>query len=113
MLAYYDTQGSAYSTIKLNVEGSAKKKRILTNPGNPSAHDILDISLVELRDDEALVKTKEYWYLRWYDIATKDYISYVYKETNEQIYLLVWKNGHWLIKSNAYPPSSDNDTENE
>lgn len=110
---YFDKQGSAYAKIKQAVEGSAAQKRILSNPGNPSAHELLGISLHEMNGDEAIVKTREYWYLRWFDTQKNEYVDYVYKETNEQYYVLVWRRGRWLIKSNAYPPASGNEAKKE
>lgn len=110
---YFDPQGSAYAKIKQAVEGSAAKKRILSNPGNPSTHELLGISLHEMNGDEAIVKTREYWYLRWFDTQKNEYIDYVYKETNEQYYVLVWRGGRWFVKSNAYPPERSNDPKKE
>lgn len=105
---YFEKDASAYVNIKQIVDRSRTKNRIISNPGNPSTHEILSINLVELNGEQALVKTREYWYLRWFDTQQKEYIDYVYKETNEQYYLMVWRQGKWRIKSNAYPPESGN-----
>ena len=110
---YFDPEGSAYAKIKEAVLGNIAKKRVIHNPGNPSTHELLSISLSEINGDEALVKTREYWYIRWFDTQKKDYLDYVYKETNEQLYVLVWQRGRWRVRSNAYPPQSDNDAQKE
>ncbi|WP_373512256.1 hypothetical protein [Persicitalea sp.] len=56
---YFDPKGSAYGKIKESVLGNVAKKRIICNPGNPSTHELLSISLSEINGDEALVKTRE------------------------------------------------------
>lgn len=106
--SFFEKDASAYANIKQVIERSRDKHRVISNPGNPSTHEILSINLVELNGDQALVKTREYWYLRWFDTQQKEYIDYVYKETNEQYYLMIWREGKWRIKSNAYPPESSN-----
>ena len=110
---YFDAEGSAHAKIEQAVTASRAKKRIIHNPGNPSTHQLLSISLSEINGNEALVKTREYWYMHWFDTQKNDYLDYVYKETNEQFYLLVWRDGRWLVRSNAYPPQSDNDAQKE
>ncbi len=109
----FDPEGSAYAKITEAVTGSCAKKRIISNPGNPSTHELLSISLSEIDGDRAIVKTREYWYVRWFDTQKNDYLDYVYKETNEQLYVLHWREGRWRVRSNAYPPQSDNDAQKE
>ncbi len=100
---YFESNSSALRKIDQVVIDSKAKNRTITNNHNPSTFDILDLSLVELKENQALIKSHEYWYMKWFDNTTNDYISYVYKSTNTQYYLLVKQGNTWKIRTNAYP----------
>ena len=105
---YFIKDAPAYTTIANTAHRSVERKRVLTNPNNPSTHEIYSIKLVELRQNEAIVETEEYWYLRWFEPLKNDYSEKVYKEINNQFYVLRWYQGRWKVYSNAYPPRTDN-----
>ncbi len=108
LYTHFEGQSSAIKKVQQVVIGSKAKKRTLTNDHNPSAYDILNLSLVELKENEAIIKSHEYWYLKWFDTQTNDYIDYVYKATNTQYYHLVKHKGQWKIRTNAYPLAEPN-----
>ncbi len=100
---------SAAKTRILNVLNRLHSRNwIITNELNPSTIELLSIEARLLSETEAEVITKEYWYLRWYEIATNE-TTYIYNETNEQIYRLQKEGEQWKIKVNAYPPPKKGD----
>lgn len=97
--------GSARQRIKHLVERHHERQWTIRHPeSNPSTKRILDISLLKLEENEAWVRTREYWYLRWFSLKLGDYAQIDYQETNTQKYILVRRKGKWLVEANIYPP---------
>ena len=65
---------------------------------------MLDIRIVKFEAEKAFVRTKEYWYLRWFALEKNDYAKVDYRETNTQTYVLTRRDGRWLVEDNIYPP---------
>ncbi len=76
---------------------------VLSNPYNPSTKRLLAIEVKEIRDEEAIVRTTEYWYLRWWSTVEQKY-RYPYRETNRQTYILLNTSDGWLVKENMRAP---------
>ena len=74
----------------------------MSNPANPSTKRLLAIDVKEIRGNEAVVRTTEYWYLRWWSTVEQRY-RYPYRETNRQTYLLVNTPDGWLVDENIRP----------
>jgi hypothetical protein len=75
---------------------------VLSNPLNPSTKRLLSIQVRELEGNRAIVKTTEYWYLRWWDSSEGSY-SYPYRETNKQTYVLRRTSSGWCVFENVRP----------
>jgi len=75
----------------------ARRGWVLTNPQNPSTKRLLSINVKEVGGGKAVVRTTEYWYLRWWSTIEGKY-RYPYRETNHQTYILVETDEGWLLE---------------
>lgn len=101
----FAVDASAYKRIKHLAERHSQRQWSITQPeNNPSTKRVLDVKVVSIERGRASVRTKEYWYLRWWDVSKSDYINIEYRETNAQTYILVKHGSRWLIEDNIYPP---------
>lgn len=100
--AVFDPASSAYKRIRLVAENHRNKGLVINNPGNPSTRRLIDVRVLSVRAGEAVVRTKEYWYLRWWSTAVEQYV-YIYNEENRQTYFLALKGGEWKVVDNRYP----------
>ena len=75
---------------------------VLTNPFNPSTKRLIAIAVKEIRDEEAIVRTTEYWYLRWWSTVEQDYL-YPLRESSRHTYVVIKTGGDWLIEENIRP----------
>ena len=101
--ALFVKDGPAYLRVRNLAEEHARKGRTISVPEfNPSTMRAMAARLIERTDTSATVRTQEYWYLRWWSVTNARY-EYVYQETNFQRYLLVCRDGQWLVDSNVYP----------
>lgn len=97
--------GAAYQRIRHLAERHHERRWTIRRPDrNPSTKRVLELRVLKLTETEAWVRTKEYWYLRWFSEKTNDYAQVDYRETNRQKYVLVNCNGSWLVQDNIYPP---------
>jgi hypothetical protein len=97
--------GPAYKRIQHLAERHRERRWTLAQPeNNPSTKRVLDIKVVRVEDQRAFIRTKEYWYLRWWDLGKGDYAKVDYRETNVQTYILVPSGGKWVVQENIYPP---------
>lgn len=100
---YFTKTGSARAKIVDMLRRHAKRSWILTNPGNPSTADLLEIKLDRLEGGRAHLTTKEFWTLRWFDPKERR-DAHFYSLTSKQYYLLVReKDGVWRVDINIYP----------
>ncbi|HET9958571.1 MAG TPA: hypothetical protein VFQ61_28950 [Polyangiaceae bacterium] len=92
----------AFLRIRNIVELHDKKGWCISAPpSNPSSMRMLKSRVVEAGPDRAIVNTEEYWYLRWWSLAKREY-AYVYQETNRQTYFLRRDGERWLVEENKY-----------
>lgn len=94
--------GTAYREIVNLLTRHRARNWVLSNPLNPSTKRLLSIQVRELEGNRAVVKTNEYWYLRWWDNSEGSY-SYPYRETNKQTYVLHRTSSGWCIFENIRP----------
>jgi len=87
----------------LNLLNRHKKKGwFINNPMNPSTKRLLNIRVKNIKSEEAMVTTTEYWYLRWWDENEDSYV-YAYRETNNQTYILRPESKEWKVFMNLRP----------
>jgi hypothetical protein len=97
--------GSAYKRIRHLAEQHHNRRWTIAKPdNNPSTKRVLDVKVIEIEPERARVRTKEYWYLRWFSLDANDYAKVDYRETNVQTYIMVLRDGRWLVEDNIYPP---------
>ncbi|MEZ4302535.1 MAG: hypothetical protein R3B70_46835 [Polyangiaceae bacterium] len=97
--------GPAYKRIRHLAERHHDRRWTLKRPeSNPSTKRVLDVKVVKIEGDRGLVRTKEYWYLRWWSLDKNDYAKVDYRETNMQTYVMVRRDGRWMVEENIYPP---------
>ncbi len=95
----------AYMRIQHLAERHHERGWALREPRtNPSTHRMIDIRIVKMSDNRAEVRTKEYWYLRWFSLVKADYAKIDWRETNTQTYILFRTPDCWLVEDNIYPP---------
>jgi hypothetical protein len=80
-------------------ESIREKGWVINKKENATSFEVMESS-VELKDAEnAIVKTKEFWLLEYFDPQTGR--DFIYKnDVSEQLYFMVKQNGKWLIKNN-------------
>lgn len=101
----YLVGGAAYKRIQHLAERHHARRWTISLPeNNPSTKRMLDIKVVKIESGQAVVRTKEYWYLRWWAVDKGDYAKVDYRETNMQTYIVVQRDGRWLVEQNIYPP---------
>lgn len=100
--ASFAQDSTAMKEILTVLQGVAKRGWILHNPMNPSTYRLLSITVETVTAEEATVATREYWYLKWWDMHTGKY-TYPYRETNRQIYILKCINADWFVFQNLKP----------
>lgn len=93
----------AFNDIVNILKRHSEKGWVISNLFNPSSKRLLDISINKINSQEAIVKTTEYWYLRWWNSKDFSY-AYPYRETNRQTYILKNINGQWKVYDNLRPP---------
>ena len=95
--------GSARRRIVNLLHERKKRNWVISNPLNPSTHELLEIRLTKVQGDKATVETEEYCYLRWYGLNESKY-QYIYNEKNRQTYLLKRATtGKWRVDADIYP----------
>jgi hypothetical protein len=99
---FFMKNSSAYNRINNLLYLHSEKKWVINNERNPSTYEILDVQLVKARKNYLVVRTEEYWYLRWYSLIQKKYV-FIYDKKNFQDYKLVKEDVNWMIEMNAYP----------
>ena len=102
LVRWYASDGSAYRDLIHTLTRVARRGWILTNPHNPSTKRLLAISVKEILDGSAVVRTTEYWYLRWWSTVEGKY-RYPYRETDRQTYILTQRGEEWLVLENIRP----------
>lgn len=100
---YFCAGSPAYREIANLVARHRQRGWVISNPMNPSTKRLLDIKVRRVGDSEAMVSTKEYWYLRWWTTREKSYV-YPYRETNRQLYVLHRQGDVWRVFQNLRPP---------
>ncbi len=98
---YYQEDGPALKKIIAILKKLVDQQDALLGPDNPSTYVIYDVQFLRFHNDEIILKTHEYWYLRWYNTVTKK-VAAVYNEDNEQKYILRLVNDKWKIRVNSY-----------
>jgi len=99
--SHFLIEGPAYKRIINVLENQSSRGWVLTNPNNPSAHEVIDVKIQETYKDKAIVKTHEHWVIQWYSSIERAY-KFSYNNTNHQNYILKKVNGDWKIWSNSY-----------
>jgi hypothetical protein len=94
--------GIAYKRIFTVLTEHQKKGWIINNTNNPSGHEEYGIWIDRLTDRNAVIKTEEFWYLRWFNVRTGKYI-HIYNEVNIQTWCLIKRNEVWKVISTYYP----------
>ena len=69
---------------------------------NPSTKQLLAIDVKEIRGNEAVVRTTEYWYLRWWSTVEQRYRC-PYRETDRHTYVLVNTSNGYVVDENIRP----------
>ncbi len=98
---YVTTEGTAYEKVRQIAQRQIERGWIINNHLNPSHFDLLDFKISKTEGNTAYVKTDEYWFLKWFDPASKSY-AYLYENRNTQLYVLKKKEQQWKIFTNIY-----------
>jgi len=100
---YFAIDGPAYRDVLHLLQRHAARGWVLTNFGNPSTKRLLAINVKEIRPDHVVVRTTEYWYLRWWGTMENRY-CYPYRETNTHTYILKQVGERLVVVENIMPP---------
>ncbi len=101
--ASFHPRSPAMTEILNVLHRHAERGWVINNSLNPSTKRLISAHVVELTADKALVRTREYWYLRWWD-SNADRYTYPYRETNMQMYVVKLIADKWKVFSNERPP---------
>jgi hypothetical protein len=102
LLQWFCAQSPAINEIHNIVTRHRQKGWVISNPMNPSTKRVLKIRVAKVESNEAVVRTMEYWYLRWWDMNRNCYV-YPYRETNRQVYILRKGPDGWKVYQNLRP----------
>lgn len=102
LLRWIRQDGPAHRDLMHNLLHLRERGWIVSNPRNPSTKRLLEVRVKECRSAEAVVRTTEYWYLRWWSTVEKRY-RYPYRETNRHTYVLVNTASGWRVEENIRP----------
>ncbi len=106
--SFYTRTGSARKSIITLIKESQNGNRRIDLPvDNPSYYTIHEKRVVEINKNHAIVKTKEHWFLKWYDTGLRKY-TVSYDHLNEQIYQLINIDGVWKIENNFFEGKATN-----
>ena len=100
---YFVPNSLPYERIVLILHKNVERNWLITNDLNPSNYQILDIEIIKQEETKIEIQTRECWYLRWYNPATKLY-TFIYNTLNKQLYILkrADKNSEWKVNLNYY-----------
>jgi hypothetical protein len=111
--AVFNEKGEAYRKILATLERRTSKGHTLQNHHNPSTKRLIQVTLPPLKAmikdmDQAIVRTEEYFYLKWFNEKLGRYAKDTYEEENIQTYQLEWQDDKWMVVKNVYPPEAKN-----
>ncbi|MDP2817717.1 MAG: hypothetical protein Q8O29_05455 [Polaromonas sp.] len=104
---WFVSQGPAHRDLLHSLERVAQRGLVLTNPRNPSTRRLLSINVKEIINDKAVVRTTEYWYLRWWSSIEGKYY-YPYRQTTHHTYILKQYDANWLVEEIIRPQPLQN-----
>ncbi len=102
LLRWLRREGGAYRDLVHTLTQLERRGWVVSNPSNPSTKRLLAIEVKEMRGNEAVARTTEYWYLRWWSTVEQKY-RYPYRETNRHTYVLVNTADGWRVEENIRP----------
>lgn len=100
---WFQRGGDAYRDLVNNLTQLARRGWVVSNRCNPSTKRLLAVEIKEMRGKQAIARTTEYWYLRWWSTLEQKY-RYPYRETNRHTYYLVNTDDGWRVEGNIFPP---------
>lgn len=100
---FFAPNGSAIKRIHGILKRNQMRNWILTNDYNPSTINLIHHEVEEMNANKAIVVTKEYWLLVWFNSLSKEE-DYYYEKESEQKYILVknTETGKFQITINSY-----------
>lgn len=104
LLQWFAKDGPAYKEMIYTLKKVAQRSWTLTNSHNPSTKRLMSMNVREIREGRALVKTTEYWHLRWWSNIEWKYRSPSYRETSRNTYFLIQAGDEWLVEEHILPP---------
>lgn len=99
---WFRPESGAYRDLVHTLAQLKRRGWVLSNRCNPSTKRLLAVEVKEIRGNEAVVRTTEYWYLRWWSTIEQKY-RYPYRETNRHTYILVKTSDGWRVEENIHP----------
>jgi hypothetical protein len=99
---WFRPESSAYLDLTHTLVQLRQRGWVISNPYNPSTKRLLAGEVKKLSGNEAVVRTTEYWYLRWWSVTEQKY-RYPYRETNQHPYILVNTSDGWRVDENIQP----------
>lgn len=99
--------GNAYQNLYKIIQRVLSRTWTMKDLHNPSYCELLDFTIERKKGNRVFVKTMEHWFLKWFSATTGE-LAYIYENTNEQLYIVEYREDKWIIISNIY--SSPNST---
>lgn len=94
--SFYQDKSPAFNRIAELVHYNKKKGLSISNKYNPSNYELLNFEIDNIGEDKAMVTTKEFWLLCWWDESSEKYRKRLKKICNNQ-YVLKRKENQWKI----------------
>jgi hypothetical protein len=107
LLRWFRRDGGAYRELVHNLTQLQRHGWVVSTPFNPSTKRLLAVNVKEIQGDEAIVRTTEYWYLRWWSTVEQQY-RYPYRETSRHTYILIRTAEGWRVDENIQPSPRSN-----
>lgn len=100
LLKHYVPDGPAFNRLMDNLLHFQSKGCHISNPYNPSTHEILELEVLQHSEERVRFRTREYWLLCWWDDRPNRYIRR-HKALEEHFYVLEYSADGWKVRSNA------------
>ena len=100
LLKYYIPDGPAFNRLMDNLLHFQSKGYHISNPYNPSTHEIFELDVLQHSEEQVRFRTREYWLLCWWDDRPNRYIRR-HKALEEHFYQLEYSGEGWKVRSNA------------
>ena len=95
--SFFQDESPAFNRIAELVHYNKRKGLSISNKYNPSNYELLEFEIDTIGQDKAMVSTKEFWLLCWWDESNERYRKRLKKICQNQYVLIRTRDNQWKI----------------